>query len=127
MKSVKDLRVLVVDDQKSMRGLACHYLGEMGVAHVAEAESAVTALATMQQQVFDLIILDWNMEGMSGLDLLKAIRSVRELDRIKIIMATSEGSLKKVHEATSLGANHYVVKPFQKGDLSSRIAQVFHA
>lgn len=127
MKSLTELRVLVVDDQKSMRGLACHYLGELGVAHVEEAESATVALATMQKQVFDLIILDWNMEGMSGIDLLKAIRSVRELDRIKVIMATSEGSLMKVHEATSLGANHYVVKPFQKGDLSSRISQVFHA
>ncbi len=121
------MRVLVVDDQKSMRGLATYYLKQIEFEEIDEAESARDALMQMQKKRYDLLLLDWNMEGMSGIDLLKAIRSIPELNKIKIIMATSERSVDKVDEAKSHGADHYVVKPYELRDLEMRIAKVFES
>lgn len=125
MKPRNEMRVLVVDDQKSMRGLAIYYLKQIDFEEIDEAESARDALMQMQKKRYDLLLLDWNMEGMSGIDLLKAIRSIPELNKIKIIMATSERSVDKVDEAKSHGADHYVVKPYELRDLEMRIAKVF--
>jgi two-component system chemotaxis response regulator CheY len=127
MKPRKEMRVLVVDDQKSMRGLATYYLKQIEFEEIDEAESARDALMQMQKKRYDLLLLDWNMEGMSGIDLLKAIRSIPELNKIKIIMATSERSVDKVDEAKSNGADHYVVKPYELRDLEMRIAKVFES
>jgi len=127
MKPRKEMRVLVVDDQKSMRGLATYYLKQIDFEEIDEAESARDALMQMQKKRYDLLLLDWNMEGMSGIDLLKAIRSIPELNKIKIIMATSERSVDKVDEAKSHGADHYVVKPYELRDLEMRIAKVFES
>ena len=118
------MRVLVVDDQKSMRGLATYYLKQIEFEEIDEAESARDALMQMQKKRYDLLLLDWNMEGMSGIDLLKAIRSIPELNKIKIIMATSERSVDKVDEATTNGADHYVVKPYELRDLEVRVKKV---
>jgi two-component system chemotaxis response regulator CheY len=127
MKPRKEMRVLVVDDQKSMRGLATYYLKQIEFEEIDEADSARAALMQMQKKRYDLLLLDWNMEGMSGIDLLKAIRSIPELNKIKIIMATSERSVDKVDEAKSHGADHYVVKPYELRDLEMRIAKVFES
>ncbi|MDJ1158042.1 response regulator [Chelatococcus sp. SYSU_G07232] len=124
MKPKDQIRILVVDDQKSMRGLASYYLQQLDFRQIDEAESAMEALKKMQQKAYDVILLDWNMEGMSGIDLLRAIRSVPELNHIKVIMATAERSVEKLKEASAIGANHYVVKPYEIGDLDVRLQKV---
>lgn len=124
MKPKDQVSILVVDDQKSMRGLASHYLQQLGFRLIDEAESGMEALKKMQQKPFDVLLLDWNMEGMSGIDLLKAIRSVPELNHVKVIMATAERSVEKLKEASASGANHYVVKPFEIKDLEVRLLKV---
>lgn len=124
MKPRSEIRILIVDDQKSMRGLATYFLKQLDFEDIDEAENARDALMQMQKKRYDLLLLDWNMEGMSGIDLLKAIRSIPELNKIKIIMATSERSVEKVDEAKTFGADHYIVKPYELKDIESRIAKV---
>ena len=124
MKPKEQIRILVVDDQKSMRALAVYFLKQLEFSLIDEAESAKDALTMMQKARYDLLILDWNLEGMSGVDLTRALRGVPELDAVKIIMATSERSVEKMNEALSAGANHYVVKPYQGKDLELRINKV---
>ena len=124
MKARSEYRILVVDDQKSMRGLATYFLKQIEFQDIDEAENAREALLKMQTKRYDLLLLDWNMDGMSGIDLLRAIRSVPELNQIKIIMATSERSVDKMDEATSNGADHYVVKPYELRDLEVRVKKV---
>ncbi len=124
MKPRSEVRILIVDDQKSMRGLATYFLKQLDFEDIDEAENARDALMQMQKKRYDLLLLDWNMEGMSGIDLLKAIRSIPELNKIKIIMATSERSVEKVDEAKAVGADHYIVKPYELKDIESRIAKV---
>ena len=124
MKPRSEIRILVVDDQKSMRGLAIYFLKQLDFEDIDEAENARDALMQMQKKRYDLLLLDWNMEGMSGIDLLKAIRSIPELNKIKIIMATSERSVEKVDEAKSFGADHYIVKPYELRDVEMRIVKV---
>ncbi len=124
MKPRSEIRILVVDDQKSMRGLAIYFLKQLDFEDIDEAENARDALMQMQKKRYDLLLLDWNMEGMSGIDLLKAIRSIPELNSIKIIMATSERSVEKVEEAKSFGADHYIVKPYELKDVETRVSKV---
>lgn len=124
MKPKDEVRILVVDDQKSMRGLAILYLHQLNYKNVDEAESAQVALAKMQSQKYDVLLLDWNLEGMSGIDLLKLLRSVPELNVIKVIMTTSERSSEKMNQAFELGANQYIGKPYKAEDLDRRLTRV---
>jgi two-component system chemotaxis response regulator CheB len=120
-KSISAFRVLVVDDQRSMRGLAAMSLKQLGFTLVEEAESGEAAIKRVGEEEFDLILLDWNMDGMSGLDALKTIRKQRGPRDLAVIMATSENSISKVHEATVAGASNYLVKPYDAINLKNRL------
>lgn len=120
-KPIPSFRVLVVDDQKSMRGLASHALKQLGFSSVDEADSGETALAAIQTTDYDLLLADWNMEGMTGLDLLRAVRKSRNQRQIAIVMTTSESHISKVSEAMAAGANNYLVKPCDAPKLRQRL------
>jgi two-component system chemotaxis response regulator CheB len=110
-KPIAAFRVLVVDDQKSMRGLASHALKLLGFTQVDEAESGEAALQAVQQSGCDLVLADWNMAGMSGLDLVKALRKEHDPTQLVVLMTTSENHVSKVSAAMAAGANNYLVKP----------------
>src|SRR5690606_31639318 len=93
MPVAKDLRILVVDDQKSMRELARMCLRGLGIQDIDFVESAEAALERLKEAQFDLIISDWNMEGMSGLEFLKQIRQNPVLARFPFVMATTESTV----------------------------------
>lgn len=120
-KPIPAFRVLVVDDQKSMRGLAAHALKQLGFAHVDEAESGETALTAIGKADYDLMLADWNMEGMTGLDLLKAVRKNHDQRQIVVVMTTSENHVSKVSEAMAAGANNYLIKPCEPAKLKQRL------
>lgn len=121
MLDLSQVRVLVVDDQKSMRGLARYCLMEIGVGAVDSEESAEDALERLKTVKYDVIISDWNMDGMSGLDFLKTVRANPVLRRMPFIMATSERSKELIVAAKQAGVSHYVVKPFTEDDLRKRL------
>ncbi len=120
-KPIPAFRVLVVDDQKSMRGLAAHALKQLGFTSVDEAESGETALKAIKAADYDLMLADWNMEGMTGLDLLKAVRKDHDQRQIVVVMTTSENHVSKVSEAMAAGANNYLIKPCDAPKLKQRL------
>jgi two-component system chemotaxis response regulator CheY len=121
------MQVLIVDDQQSMRELLRHCLKEIGVTKVTSTKSAEDALETVTRESYDLVISDWNMDGMTGLDLLKNIRSNPVIKGLPFIMATGTQDKKQVMAAKEAGANNYIVKPFSTGDLRKRVEAVFGA
>lgn len=118
---ISEMKVLVVDDQKSMRGLARLSLAQLGFERIEEAESGEDALVHVAKNGCDLMLLDWNMDGMNGLDVLKTIRATPDSKKIVVLMATSEKNITKVHEAINAGANNYLVKPYDTMDLKKRL------
>lgn len=124
MTSAKNMQVLVVDDQQSMRQLTKYSLGQIGITKVKDVSSGEDAIETLGKAKFDLIISDWNMEGMSGLDLLKQVRSDALMKKTPFIMATGQNSKELVMEAIKAGVNNYIVKPFSAADLKKKIEAV---
>ena len=127
MPSANNLKVLIVDDQQSMRGLTRHCLREIGVSQVTDAKSGEEALKVLSEKNFDLIISDWNMDGISGLELLTKIRGNPIIKKLPFIMATGERNKAQVKLAIDAGVNNYIVKPFSVADLRKRVEAVLGA
>ena len=118
------LTVLIVDDQMSMRGIARYCLQEIGIKNVVEAKNGNEALLAMNSNKFDLIISDWNMDGMDGLTLLKTIRANPLTKRMPFIMATGQRDTELVKTAIGAGVNNYMVKPFNAATMKQKIEAV---
>lgn len=118
------LKVLVVDDQNSVRQMTRITLEQIGVRHIHEAENGVKAIDTASTQPLDLIISDYNMPEMDGMELLRAVRGHPAARRIPFILVTGRGDRELVVKAAQAGANNYVVKPFTADILRTKIEQV---
>lgn len=127
MPSAQNMLVLVVDDQQSMRELTRFTLEQIGVHKVVQAKDGHRALEEMQKNRFDLVISDWNMDGMDGIELLKSIRSDPLQKKTPFILATGQSSKEQVQEAIKAGVNNYVVKPFSAKVLKEKIEAVMGA
>lgn len=122
-------RILIVDDMKSLRTMLADLLRGMGYVSIAEAQDGQDAWdlmmsASQKLQPFELIISDWNMPVMSGLDLLKKIRSFPSWRYLPFIMLTTESEKGKVIEALSCGVSNYLVKPLDADALKDRLQKV---
>ncbi len=124
MPNAAALKVLIVDDQKSVRQVTRMTLEEIGVRHIHEAENGVKAVDTATLQPLDLIISDYNMPEMDGLGLLRAVRGHPAARRVPFILVTGRGDKELVVKAAQAGANNYVVKPFTADILRQKIEQV---
>jgi two-component system chemotaxis response regulator CheY len=124
MPLAKSLSVLVVDDHASIRGLTRHGLGQLGVVDVSEAMDGTEALGVLSQKRFDLIIADWTMDGIDGLDLLARIRANPVVGRTPFILLTARNDAESVRTAIAAGVNNYIVKPFDVPTLRSKIEAV---
>jgi len=121
MPVAKNMTVLVVDDQDSMRGLAKVSLSKLGITKVADVADAKTALARMQQTKFDLIICDWIMADMDGLALVSKMRAHPVLKSTPFIMASARQNPEQIAAALKAGVTGYLVKPFKPEDLKAGI------
>lgn len=121
MKPVDQIEVLVVEDQKSMRELAMVYLFKLGFRRIFEAESGEQALELAQERVFDLLMVDWNLGGMTGLDVVRRLRARSEYASAAFLMATGENKMSNLSQAVAAGASNYIVKPYSESDLRARI------
>ncbi|MDR3417537.1 MAG: chemotaxis response regulator CheY [Nevskia sp.] len=117
----KNIRILVVDDFSTMRRIVKNLLHDLGYANTTEADDGKTAWATLQTQPFDLIITDWNMPGMTGLDLLKNIRGDARFASLKVLMVTAEAQREQIIEAAKAGVNGYIIKPFTAVTLKEKL------
>jgi two-component system, chemotaxis family, chemotaxis protein CheY len=119
-----DRFVLVVDDYPTMRRLMRNLLAEIGFVNVELAEDGRSALKLLRERPFDLVISDWNMMPMSGLDLLRVVREDEDLKDIPFIMITAVSLVENVVAAKQVGVNSYIVKPFSAETLKKRIDSV---
>jgi len=117
----KNIRILVVDDFSTMRRIVKNLLHDLGYANTTEADDGKTAWATLQTAPFDLVITDWNMPGMTGLDLLKNIRGDARLASLKVLMVTAEAQREQIIEAAKCGVNGYIIKPFTAVTLKEKL------
>jgi two-component system chemotaxis response regulator CheY len=118
------MNVLIVDDYKTMLRIVKNLLNQIGFTSVDEAEDGSAALAKIRQKEYGLIISDWNMQPMTGLQLLQEVRADPKLKHIPFIMVTAESKTENVVAAKQAGVNNYIVKPFNAGTLKGKIATV---
>ena len=123
----KDMKFLVVDDYSTMRRIVKNLLHDLGYANVTEADDGKTALPLLQNGNFDFLITDWNMPGMPGLDLLKAVRSNDKLKKLPVLMLTAEAKREQIVEAGQAGVSGYVIKPFTAVTLKEKIDKILGA
>lgn len=117
-------QILIVDDMSSIRSLIKGIVQSLGNFDVDEASSGVSALQKMQTRRYDLLISDWNMPEMSGIELLKTIRQDESLKTTPVILLTAEVTKENIREAVSLGINGYIVKPFTPDSLITSLKKI---
>lgn len=117
--------VLVVDDYKTMIRIIRNLLKQIGFNDVDDAADGSEALGKMKERDYGLVISDWNMEPMTGYELLKEVRSDNHLRRTPFIMVTAESKTENVIAAKKAGVNNYIVKPFNAQTLKNKIGSVF--
>ena len=119
------MKILVVDDYATMRRIVRNLLTQIGYSDIEEAGDGVSALQKLRESKFGLVISDWNMEPMTGLQLLKEIRADNKLSGTPFIMVTAESKTENVIAAKEAGVNNYIVKPFNAATLKTKIEAVF--
>ena len=118
------LRFLVVDDFSTMRRIVKNFLNDLGYNDVTEADDGNTALPILKQGNIDFLVTDWNMPGMPGLELLKAVRADPALAKLPVLLVTAEAKREQIVEAAQAGVNGYVVKPFTAQTLKEKIEKI---
>ncbi|MBF7072389.1 chemotaxis response regulator CheY [Glaciecola sp. MH2013] len=121
----KNMKILVVDDFSTMRRIIKNLLKDLGFTSIQEADDGNTALPMLQQGDFDFVVTDWNMPGMQGIDLLRAIRSDDNLKHLPVLMVTAEAKKEQIVAAAQAGVNGYVVKPFTAATLKEKLDKIF--
>ena len=121
------MKILVVDDFSTMRRIVRNLLAELGFAsaNMQEAEDGNSALAVLRSSPIDFVVTDWNMPGMTGIDLLRAIRADPALKSLPVLMVTAENSREQIIAAAQAGVNGYIVKPFTAVTLKEKIDRIF--
>lgn len=121
----KTMKILVVDDFPTMRRIIRNLLKDLGFENVDEAEDGAQGLEKLRNSTFDLVVSDWNMPNMDGLEMLKSIRQDPELSKLPVLMVTAEAKKENIIAAAQAGANGYVVKPFTAATLEEKLNKIF--
>lgn len=121
----KNMKILVVDDFSTMRRIIKNLLRELGFNNIFEADDGQSALPKLQSGGIDFLITDWNMPGMTGIDLLRAVRANPNLAQLPVLMVTAEAKRDQIVEAAQAGVNGYVIKPFTAATLQEKIEKIF--
>ncbi len=120
-----NIDVLVVDDAPTMRRIVRSLLRELGLKNVREAEDGNGALEALKTKKADLVISDWNMPNMNGIELLRAIRGDGAIKDLPVLMVTAESKKENIMEAVQAGVNNYIVKPFNAQTLEEKLNKIF--
>ncbi|OIN07699.1 histidine kinase [Oceanisphaera psychrotolerans] len=121
----KNMKILIVDDFSTMRRIIKNLLRDLGFNNTHEADDGTTALPMLKSGDFDFVVTDWNMPGMQGIDLLRAIRADDKLKHLPVLMVTAEAKREQIITAAQAGVNGYVVKPFTATTLKEKLEKVF--
>jgi two-component system chemotaxis response regulator CheY len=118
------IKVMIVDDFATMRRILKNILKQIGFTNIIEADDGATALEELKKNKADLIISDWNMPKMTGLDLLKTVRADDSLKHIPFLMVTAESQKQNVLDAVQAGVSNYVVKPFTAEQITEKLEKI---
>ena len=119
------MKILIVDDFSTMRRIIKNLLRDLGLNNTHEADDGNTALPMLKNGDFDFVVTDWNMPGMQGIDLLKAIRADESLRHLPVLMVTAVAKREQIIEAAQAGVNGYIVKPFTAATLKEKLDKIF--
>ena len=119
------MKILIVDDFATMRRIMKNILKQIGFSNIIEADDGTTAMEELKKTPVDLIISDWNMPKMTGLDLLKNVRGSDALKDVPFLMVTAEAQKQNVIDAVQAGVTNYVVKPFTAEAISEKLEKIF--
>lgn len=118
------IKILIVDDFATMRRILKNILKQLGFKNLVEADDGTTAWEVLEGQGIDLIISDWNMPKMTGLELLKKVRESDKFKTVPFLMVTAEAQKQNVIEAVQAGVSNYVVKPFTAEAISEKLEKI---
>ena len=118
------IKILIVDDFATMRRILKNILKQLGFKNLVEADDGTTAWEVLESQKIDLIISDWNMPKMTGLELLKKVRASAQYKKAPFLMVTAEAQKQNVIEAVQAGVSNYVVKPFTAEAISDKLTKI---
>ncbi len=121
----KNMKILIVDDFSTMRRIIKNLLRDLGFNNTEEADDGNTGLPKLQSGNFDFLVTDWNMPGMTGIDLLRAVRADEKLKDLPVLMVTAEAKKEQIVMAAQEGVNGYIVKPFTAQTLKEKIDKIF--
>lgn len=121
----KNIKILVVDDFPTMRRIIRNLLKDLGFENVDEAEDGQMGMDKVRNNNFDLVVSDWNMPNMDGLEMLQQIRADEILSSLPVLMVTAEAKKENIVAAAKAGASGYVVKPFTAAVLEEKINKIF--
>jgi two-component system chemotaxis response regulator CheY len=119
------MSILVVDDFSTMRRIIKGLLQDLGFANITEADDGLTALSLLKAGNFDLLITDWNMPGMQGVELLRQVRADERMKKLPVLMLTAEATRAQIVAAAQAGVSGYVIKPFTAATLREKIDKIF--
>jgi len=123
----KNMKILVVDDFSTMRRIVRNLLVELGFSNplIQEADDGNAALTMLKANPFDMVVTDWNMPNMTGIELLQAIRAEPKLKSLPVLMVTAENNREQIIAAAQAGVNGYIVKPFTAVTLKEKLDKIF--
>jgi two-component system chemotaxis response regulator CheY len=123
----KNMKILVVDDFSTMRRIVRNLPVELGFsgALIQEADDGANAMIMLKSQPFDMVVTDWNMPNMTGIELLRAIRAEASLKGLPVLMVTAENNRDQIIAAAQAGVNGYIVKPFTAATLQEKLTKIF--
>ena len=119
------MKILIVDDFSTMRRIIKNLLRDLGFTNTVEADDGLTAIPILNSGSIDFLVTDWNMPGMTGIDLLRHVRADEKLRSLPVLMVTAEAKREQIIEAAQAGVNGYVVKPFTAQALKDKIEKIF--
>lgn len=119
------MKILIVDDFSTMRRIVKNLLNDLGYTNTTEADDGKTAWPMLQAGDFEFVVTDWNMPGMTGIDLLKHIRADARLAKLPVLMVTAEAQRDQIVEAAKSGVNGYIIKPFTAVTLKEKLDKIF--
>ncbi len=119
------MKILIVDDFSTMRRIIKNLLRDLGFNNTHEADDGNTAWPMLKSESFDFLITDWNMPGMQGIDLLRAVRADPELASLPVLLVTAEARRDQIVLAAEAGVNGYIVKPFTAQTLKEKLDKIF--
>lgn len=124
MVADKSMNVLVVDDYKSMVRIVRGMLNQLGFVNVDDAPDGAAAMALLKEKDYGLVLSDWNMQPVTGLELLKQVRAEERTKKTPFVMVTAEAKVENVIAARQAGVNNYVIKPFTLAVLKQKLTSV---